>query len=579
MADETQGQLNAGTAAAAKSGAITSQGVIDLMNSAMKAGNNVSDKFPALKLPNHDYADRYFTLLEQGFGVTQEEQKDNQAAFDEASKKQQAAEVVIGAANKEKVDADAARAAQMSAVADRFVDLFGVRGNADRIAEKAVQAQQLNDDADKSLAAIQEKQSVNIFDHPLDWIVNQIDLPSMTREYNVIAKRVNGLESEINQNIAAASAATSIVQQTIPTITAQQAQASGKLAEATAVKNSEELAKQRAETDALFSAKRFASIAAIENSASQKSARDIEIAKVEWNAKVAAIQNASTAAERKLRVAALAESLLDKIQLQSMLDSYDAITGRPNGTTSIAAFNRMRSDMRENIIGIGSGSGGFDPGSAYGNLEDAQLGPKFPEQNRNYVRYLAGLKNKIQTQDQKYLTFPKAEEKAAYVRSKINEEVTRMQNDPDYQIRSNPFHEISPKYMFAKNPALAESVVGDIMKPFTSTDTPPDTDTVIATFRKAIPDPKLAAQAIAQWYTINVMARDDIMNFSILGIKSNGTYNHTWSSRGNVFNDHLTFDLTKPAMVENMLQRMNADDQVLEMDLNKMRSGTGVVAP
>ena len=541
---------------------ITPDYVIGLMTQAVNDSTGQYSGTAKLNLPDTEFSNEYFKDLQDTFKLSQEEIRKAQEDQRTALEQQMGATESLGKNTAEAERAKGDRAQQLSDIAQRFVSLFGVSGNGDRIAVKAREYQELNDGVQKAATEIQDLQSVNFFDNPLQWIGNQLTLPSKINEYNVVANRVNSLESEINNDIALATAATNLNEQTVPTITHRMAEAAASVAVDNAKIQKEKLAEQRALSDANFANQRFANIAGMNSAAAQKAAKEIELSRMKYQEQVDALQRSASKSEHALRVAAIARSLLDDIQTQGLLDRYDQATGRIKGSTSMAAFKLMSQTQRESIISIAVGNGGVTPGDAFFAFKDAGIGPGLPMNQQNYLAYANRFMEDKMANDPTIKTMTRMEDKKAHASKLFNEHMVALEKNPTSGGPENPFRELSPKLMFAMNPALEDSVIGDIMKAYKDTDQAPDTNTIIETVRKQIPDDKLAAMAIAQWYSQNVMFRDTLTNYGAMGVKTSGTYRYSYTPSG-PFSSPITVDLTKPALVERLLLQKRTDERII----------------
>lgn len=459
--------------------------------------------------------------------------------YNDANAKGAEAITAKGQADADNIRATADRAAKEAQIYTYYSGLFGVNQDPNApIADMAAQIRKETPVAMDMLKEIQEMQSVGILDNPLEYLVNQLQLPSKTQPYNALADRINAMQGVVDKSIKTAQDASNLAARGIPTITAAQAdaQASKAVAQAEIDKNKsiEELAK----TNVSFAVQRLSNDLSIAGRTEQMTQLEMQQNQQEYAAAINKINSADTHATRMLRAAELMEKIKKTEGLDVMLANYDRITGHPLGTTTRYTFERFGEPHRVNTIAIGAGSVGVGPVSGMLNFTNARPGPLLsPETNLmfNYVQDLTSDVSKlpeIQRLDEK--------QKLGVMDKQVKELI--MMDVSNAGKFGGMFFEMSPAKMIASDAIPAGGKLAQVLAPYTKQTGPIPTEMVIAAISKEYPNPTEAGQVIAEYYRRNMKLRNESMNSELFGIKLPIEY----KVKNAILTLKPSFDLTKP---------------------------------
>lgn len=433
--------------------------------------------------------------------------------MNDAADRKDAAVAAKSQADQDSVKADQERAAQEAKVYADLGDAMGVNVNdiaalADRMRIERPRAEQL-------LQEVQDMQSVGLLDNPLDWFMNQLQMPAKTEAYNRQADKVNGMQNTLDASLQSAANAASFNTKAIPSITAAQAAAkAGSIAEAAKIeqaKQQEELARH----NVTFAVQRLANDLNVASATNNMTSLEITQAHHEYQAMITGIQFADNNATRMLKAAELLEKLEKTKGLDVMLDNYDRIMGHPKGTTTRYNFERFGQAAQQNIVAIGAGSGGSNPLEAMINFGNGRPGALASPASIKVHTWLQdktadiGANARVQSLDEK---------QKPLVMNKLLLAEIDSEKDSAYK-PGTLFYQLHPAEMLASGQIAADSKLAQVLEPYTKDpNTPVTSEVIVAAIRKAYPNIAEAAIVLSEYYQKNVTLRNANMNLNLFKI-------------------------------------------------------------
>lgn len=519
------------------------QGAIgDLLNGNRKGAAGASTEVPSFQKANLDDLRNEVARTKSSREVAQAQIGEEQGNYLAAGTRRTAAIEAKGQAEAAEIAANAARAEQVAKIHRDLAISLGVDPEA--IAEVAHRIKLERPKAEALLGEIKEMQAVGLLDNPLEWFVNQIQLPAKIEPYNTQAARINMLQNSLDAGLKTAQDAATHNSKGIASITAAQSVAGmDKVIQSAAIDKAvaeEALAKQNIS----FAQQKLANDLSVANLTKEMTQLEIQQNLSAYQAAIYKIKAADDDATRKLKAAELLEKLERTKGLDVILESYDRVMGHPKGTTNRYTFERFGKDQAHNIIAIGSGSIGSGPAEAVMNFIQGRPGPEIAAETARMFNYLQekfapiSSNPEIQRLDQK--------EKIYTMNKKLREEVDRDIARSD--VMGSVFYEMSPATMLASGKIPADSKLFKVLEPLSKVTGPVPTEVVIETIRKEFKNPVEAGQIVAEYYQRNITLRNTSMNAGAFGIKLPESYKakHThqegpiWRNRGTYY------DLTKP---------------------------------
>ena len=449
------------------------------------------------------------------------------ATRNEASKTIDASTALTNKANTDKkagldaaaqAEGDAARAEQERAqmIADMYKvigEASGMNINPDSEMIRLMTAiRQERPVAERMLKDIRESQSVGLLDNPLAWLVNTIQNPAKIEEYNRTADLVNGMEGSLSDAIKNSNDAALFTTKTVPTTTAAMAKAKADQAMAKAAIDKAQADDALAKTNVDFATRKLAGDLSIAGQTLQMTQLEAQQAHQRYASQITAIQLADTHAKRQLEAARLLETLTDKRQTEVLIRNYEKLTGIPEGSITLTAFNKLSAQQRENIVGIGVGSAGASTAEAVINFRP---GPMLSKETATTYSYLQKKLEVIMQSQAVQQTDPKEK---IYVANRllteaIKEDMTRAATD-----LQSPFHEITPAAVLAAGKIPAESPLFKVLEPLAKTGQPVPTSTVVAAISNEFKNPAEAGAALADYYKLNISLRNNAANSRLFKI-------------------------------------------------------------
>ncbi len=393
--------------------------------------------------------------------------------------------------------------------------LFGLDASPDsEIANAAARMRQIRDEAGPKLDRIQKLGRVSVIDDPIQYIMNQLDLPAAISDYNADVAKVHNLQGAIDDGIQTARNAGDLANKGIPTITDAQAKANADIALAEAAKQKAQADLKLASTNVDFATKKLSMDLALANSTRENTQLEIRNEELKYTSMINAIRLVDTHAARQEAAGKLLLDLIDKKALDVLLKQYDATMGHPPGATNRFLFQRLPAIEKENIVGIAVGSAGVDPFTGYVNFSRARPGQQLsPETSRMYTE----IQGQIEALrgSEVIRSLPK-EEQAIKLGAMVKEKMIAVMNDAWKQ--GNLYHEMEPAKMIAANAVPAGTKLADVLAPLTNVAGPIPTNTVIEAIMKEWKNPAEAGAVGAEYYRLNMELRNKSLNGSLFGI-------------------------------------------------------------
>lgn len=452
-----------------------------------------------------------------------------------------------GKANADKIQADADRSKQEAAIYEHFAKMFGISLDPDAdIAQTAMQVRQLEPVAQAKLRRVQEMQSVGFLDNPMDYFINQVQLPSAIGDYNQEANIVNSLQESINSKIKTGQDAASFAAKGLPTITASQAKAGMDKVVAEADKAKAIVDENLAKVNVTFAMQKLSNDIATANATESMSKLDLENERIKYTSMINEINFADKHSERLLKAAALLEKLESTRGLDKILEQYDRTMGHPVNTTTRYTFEKFAETQRQNIVAIGAGSIGADPFEGMINWYKSKPGPGASQDTVRFFDYLQekaatiAITPKIQQLDEK--------QKGAAISKMMKLEIN---NDLENASKvGNLFYEMTPKQMLQNQSIPPDSHLAKVLKPFTEQSGPVPTGMILEAINQEYQNPAEAGAVISDYYKRNILFRNSVMNTSLAGITLPKEYKISRSMVGEgmigLSGPKMKFDLTKP---------------------------------
>lgn len=451
-----------------------------------------------------------------------------------------------GRANADKVLADADKAKQEAELFQYFAKMFGISTDPNaEIAQTASRVRELEPVAEAKLRNVQQMQSVGFLDNPLDWFVNQIQLPAAIGDYNQEAALVNSLQERINSKIKTGQDAANFAHKGLPTITASQAKAGVDKALAEADKTKAMVDENLAKTNVTFAMQKLANDITMANATEKMSSLDLQNEHLKYTSLINEINFADKHSERLLKAAALIEKLEGTRALDKVLEQYDLTMGHPKNTTTRYTFEKFAENQRQNIVAIGAGSVGADPFEGMINWYKSRPGPGASQDTVRFFDYLQdkaasiATSQKIQQLDEK--------QKPIAIGKMLRHEI-----DIDLQNASkmgNLFYEMTPKQMLQSGSIPPDSHLAKLLKPFTEQSGPVPSEMILEAINQEYKNPNEAGAVISDYYKRNILLRNSVMNTSLAGVTLPKEYKLRRSPVGEGITGlgaKMQFDLTKP---------------------------------
>lgn len=362
--------------------------------------------------------------------------------------------------------------------------------------------------ADTELKNIKEMQQVGIFDNPLEWAYNQIQLPSKINSYNAVADEINSAQATIDANMTQTNNIAEGRSKSIPAVTALQAKAKSDAALAEAKILNAQLDKHTATliTD-LASKDLAADVAAAQTKDSETRIKQAEN-HAQFQAKVTAIQLEDNHVGRMLKLSELAQNLEDRGGLKETLAKSDVARGLPEGTTTIQVYKGMKKEDQLTILGFATGSYGANLLDSINNIERIPMG-QLPE---NTVKIFKFLRNQKVTAEEavnkelatesmtaggvKLSAQDKHMEFMDRVNKKLQEAVTREFQNPNSPILSAA----SPKEVYDSLPD--NSPLAKVLEPLITNGGAITPEVLTQATRLAVGnDPRVAGKLVSDYYS------------------------------------------------------------------------------
>ena len=516
-----------------------------------------STQVPTFQRANLDDLKNEVGRVKSSREVSHAQVGEEQVNYITAGKRKTDAIEAKGQAEASEIDANAAKAEQVAKIHRDLALSLGV--DVESIAEVAHRIKLERPKAEALLSEIQEMQSVGLLDNPLEWFVNQIQLPAKVDPYNRQADRINTLQNALDASLKTAQDAAAHNTKGIPAITAAQAVAAKDKVIQQAVIDKATAEQELAKQNIGFAQQKLANDLSVANLTKEMTQLEIQQNLAAYQAAIYKITSADNDATRKLKAAELLEKLERTKGLDVILESYDRVMGHPKGTTNRYTFERLGKDQAHNIIAIGSGSIGSGPAEAVINFMSARPGPELSQETGRLFRYLQGkfadisASSDIQRLDQK--------EKIYTMNKKLTEEVQKDINRAD--VLGSIFYEMSPATMLGSGKIPTDSRLFKVLEPLTKETGPVPTEVVIAAIQKEFPNPVEAGIVVADYYQRNITQRNTAMNAQAAGIKLPNEYKV--KSPGVLWDSGTpNLDLTKPENATKYLLLQNVRKQVGE---------------
>lgn len=469
-----------------------------------------------------------------------------------------------GAADADKIRADADRAKLEASIYTGIINSLGV--NPEDIAAVGARLREARPAAEAKLRDIQQAQRVSPLDNPLEWFSNQVTLPSQIKDYNRETDFVTSLEHTLEESITTANNAALLNSKSIPTITAAQAQASASKALSEAAKAQAQADERLAAQNINFAQQKLANDLALANMTKDSTQLDIQQANTEFQAQIHRITVADNHTNRLLRAAELLEKIQDKKQTELLLKNYDKVIGNPAGTTSIFLFNKLPATERENIAAIAVGSGGADPFNSLVNVARARPGPLFT--STKLFNWLQGEAETV-SKTPEINAIDKQLQPAAIskrLKARVDEEKAQAYKP------GNIFYEASPAEMIASGAVDKDSELAKVLAPFAQTGQSVPTGVVVAAITDKWKNPSEAGAVLSDYYKRNVILRNSTVNYRLAGITPDSNYIVPMNL--GILGGRISFDLTNPADATKMILMVKSQQttkQMLENFRNTIR--------
>jgi hypothetical protein len=452
-----------------------------------------------------------------------------------------------GEADAAKILADADRAKSEAGIFQYFAKAFGISTDPDaEIAVTASRIRELEPVAEAKLRNVQKMQSVGFLDNPLDWFVNQVQLPAAIGDYNQEAAIVNSLQERINSRIKTGQDAANFAHKGLPTITNAQAKAGVDKVVADTAKAQAVVDENLAKTNVTFAMHRLADDIATANATEKMSTLDLQNEQLRYTSLINEINFADKHAERLLKAAQLLEKLEGTRGLDKILEQYDLTMGHPKGTTTRYTFEKFSENQRQNMVAIGAGSIGADPFEGMINWYKSKPGPGASQDTVRFFDYLQdkaasiATSEKIQRLDEK--------QKPAAISKMLRLEISMDLENASKM--GNLFYEMTPKQMLQSGSIPADSHLAKVLKPFTEQSGPVPTEMILEAINLEYKNPNEAGAVISDYYKRNILLRNSVMNTSLAGVTLPKEYKLKRSMVGEGMigssGPRMQFDLTKP---------------------------------
>jgi hypothetical protein len=441
-----------------------------------------------------------------------------------------------------------------------FQRLFGMdmAPNA-AIANAAEVQQELRETLPEKRDRINKLHATTLFDDPIEYILNAMELPAAISDYNTTVDKINSNQTAINEGIQSAKDAGELNNRGIPTITASMAAANANVALAEAARKKADADQNLATVSVDFATKKLTQDLALANATRDTTHLQLQQEELKYRSLVNAIQLADSHAARLQAAAKLTYEIADKAHLQQViLNQYDKNIGNPPGTTTVLLFNRLPQAQRDNITAIGSGSAGINPYEALQNI--TRIGPNLSPETGRLLSFIS----------EKQSVIPPG----VGVDKKVNDQrIAKILTEDIQKEMSNPsksriFKEMSPAKMLASNAVPAGSKLEQVLLPLTKIEGDIPTDTVISTIIAQYDNPTEAAAVVAAYYRANIDLRNKSINLGLVGMKPTDSYPVAATSF-TFLNTPLggstqKYDLTKPEEALKYIIIQQTRDKILQ---------------
>jgi len=442
-----------------------------------------------------------------------------------------------------------------------FQRLFGMDMTPNAaIANAAHEQQRLRETLAQKRDKINKLHATSLFDDPIEYILNAMELPGAISDYNTAVDKINSNQNAIDEGIQSARNAGELNNKGIPTITASMAAANANVAVADAAKQKAQADIKLASTNIDFANKKLSADMALVNATNATTHLEMENERLRYEAMANAIRFADTHAVRLESAAKLLYELADKKALDVLLHQYDRNIGNPEGTTNRQLFNRLPAAERENIAAIGAGSAG-NPYEALKNIK--RVGPNLSPETGRLLTWLSDKESVIPRDP---LVDPKVNEQR--IAKRLREDIDKEMVNPS---QSKIFFEMSPAKMIASNTVPHGSKLEQILLPYTKVEGPVPTNTVISAIIKEYDNPNEAAAVVAAYYKSNIELRNKSLNLGLVGIKAPDSYLVPATSflttsgigmGGGAITQRQKYDLTRPEQALKYIITQQVRDKV-----------------
>ena len=444
--------------------------------------------------------------------------------------------------------ADMAMATQARAQrdADLMQNLINIMGaSVPDLADLAAKSRSEGEIARAKLSKVQEMQALSPMDNLPGWIITQMALPSVVKDYNRQADIANQIEADLTNRIQTTRAAQEMSGKGMPVITTDEALATAKARKAEADKEIALSEKQLAAQNTSFANAKLAADMSIANADINKSQLQIKNEEMAYTSKLNAVKLAQTNTERLIKAGELAASLADSHALDLAIEQADNYLGNPKGTHNRFSLKMLSAKERDNFMAFAAGNAGIGPYSAYVNVMNAGAGPLFGEQKTKMFQWIG---DKIPAIRKELVTkgVPK-EEHEIYMNKQLvafyEKEAATAANTT-----SSIMHELTPTEMLRQNPGLVNTPVGQALLDFKDVKGNVATEDVLGAIAKRYPgDPVKAGIATSEFYQKNIALRNQVMQLDSIGIKPPTDYILVVSDPRTAFGTNTPVDLTNPS--------------------------------
>lgn len=472
------------------------------------------------------------------------------AAIGKGGEAKAAGELAIGARQKEE-----------AAGYQYYQRLFGMDIAPDAaIANAAHRQTEIRKGMEAKLDRVNRLKSVSLFDNPIEFMLNTMELPGAIEDYNIDVTKVNNLQQSIDDGIQSARNAGDLNNKGIPTITDSMAAANANIALAEAAKKKADADQKLATTSVDFASKKLATDIALAHATRETTQLEMQNEKLKYETLVNAVRLADTHAVRLEGAAKLLYDLADKASLDVLLKQYDRNAGNPVGTTNRQLFNRLPAQERENIAAIGAGSAGTNPYEFLKNFQHP--GPLLSPETRRLFEFVQSEARTTQLP----ANTPK-ELREQTLGDALKKKVTDAMVNGYKQ--GSLFFEMSPAKMIAANAVPMGSKLEEILTPLAKIEGPVPTNVIIEAISKAYPNPTEAGSVISDYYKANIALRNKSLNMSLMGMRPLETYKvpiKSYTFMNTPFGGHRdVFDLTRPEEATKYLIINNAEKRTAEI--------------